>query len=180
MSEGKAIDKGEAMRVALDELESLKGEIAANMAAAGEVASGRTIASMRVTDDGAGTATLWGRKPFGTLETGRKAGRVPRNFGAIIYQWMMDKGLHSAAAMPYKRGGLHKYSERERADRSMAWAIARTIERKGTSLYRAGGRADIYSNVIPGAVQRIAGRVASITLASVAGQIKLNGNSITV
>ena len=53
------------------ELEALKQKIIENHKEAKQVASGRTIASMKVevTEDG---GILWGRSAFGTLETGRQ------------------------------------------------------------------------------------------------------------
>ena len=59
-----------------EELEALKKKIIAQHLGAGQKASGRTAASLRVeTTEEEGT--LYGRAPFGTLESGRKAGRVP-------------------------------------------------------------------------------------------------------
>ena len=105
--------------------------------------------------------TLYGRKAFGTLETGRKGGRVPRLFNAIIYQWMMDKGIHGRP-LPYKIQGNHKYSPQERGDRAMAGAIAYTIRKKGTRLYREGGRADVYTPVVRATIRRITDRFAGL------------------
>ncbi len=155
-----------------EELETLKQRIITNMRNANEVASGRTIKSMHVTADMTG-GTLFGRSPFGTLETGRKAGKVPYGFRDIIYRWMQDKGIH-AAPKPYVRGGQHKYDPQQRGDLSMASAIAYTIRTKGSKLYRNGGRADIYSNVIPDTIKRIGDRIMSLIHTSI-DSIKING-----
>lgn len=165
-------DKDAGRVIIKQELETLKGSIINNMRSAGEVASGRTIASLHVTDEPE-RATLWGRFPFGTLETGRKPGKVPYKFGDIILKWMHDKGLHGTP-MPYKTDRAHKYTPQERGDLSMAYAIAWTIHKTGTSLHRKGGRADIYSNVIPATVERIRTRFMHFMQEQVKESIKIN------
>ena len=64
---------GESVQIVLqEELEALKERIIAQHLAAGQKASGRTAASLRVeTTENEGT--LYGRSAFGVLETGRKA-----------------------------------------------------------------------------------------------------------
>lgn len=154
-----------------EELEKARVAIIHNIRESGQWASGRTGTSMRVetTDD---TGTLYGRKAFGTLETGRKGGRVPRLFNAIIYQWMMDKGIHGRP-LPYKIQGNHKYSPQERGDRAMAGAIAYTIRKKGTRLYREGGRDDVYTPVVRATIRRITDRFAGLVEAMIEN-IRLN------
>lgn len=125
-------------------------EMRQNLASTGTNASGRTSASLRVvmTDTG---GQIWGRRYFRGTEQGRAGGRIPRNFTSIIEQWIIDKGL-TPSAIPYKRKPSAKWSPKytpeERGLRQMASAIARTIEKSGTSLYRSGGRKDIFTNVI--------------------------------
>ena len=143
-----------------------------NIRSTGQWASGKTAASMAVMVSGS-IGELVGRRAFGTLETGRRGGRVPRNFAAIIYDWMQAKGIH-ADPMPYKTSRPHKYTEQERGDRTMAYFISRTIRREGTRLYREGGRDDVYSRAIPTTIERINSRLSSIYVAAVAQQIKLN------
>ena len=164
-------DDNAARQVIVEELTALQYKIADNMRTAGEVASGRTIASMHVTTK-ENEGTLWGRAYFGVLETGRRAGAVPRGFGAIILQWMKDKGLHGLP-IPYKTDRPHKYTPQQRGDLSMAYAIAYTIKKKGSSLFRRGGRADIYSNEIPATIQRIDDRIWRLVSISTQS-IKLN------
>ena len=72
---------------------------------------------------------------------------------------MIDKGIE-AAPIPYKTDRPHKYTPQERGNLSLTFLIARKIRREGTSLFRKGGRADIYSNVIPEATERIKSRIA--------------------
>ena len=138
-------------------LEELRQRIIANHVAAGQVASGRTRASLRV-EVTENEGILWGRSPFGTLETGRKPGKTPQGFVGIIRQWMQDKGIHGTP-IPYVRQPSErwkpKYTPQERGDLSLAGAIAHTIKTKGTSLYRRGGRDDIYSNEIPRTINEV-------------------------
>ena len=173
LNDGSVIVGADVAQILNEELGSLKAAIINNIRATGQWASGKTADSMQVQVSG-NTGELVGRKAFGTLETGRKGGRVPRNFSAIIYDWMQAKGVH-ASPMPYKTSGQHKYSSaQERGDRSMAAAIAHTIRTMGTRLYRNGGRADVYSNEIPATIERVNSRLSGILAATVAYQIKLN------
>lgn len=166
---------GESIDVILmEELQSLKAAITANIRATGQWASGATADSMMVYVSG-NTAELVGRKAFGTLETGRKAGRVPRNMRDIIYRWMQAKGIHGQP-MPYKTDYRpHKYPDAQtRGDMYMASAISHTIATMGTRLYRNGGRDDVYSRAIPETVRRINERLGRIFTATVEQQIKSN------
>lgn len=132
--------------IIIESLERIKERIAANIDSKGRKASGRTAASMRIekTENG---AMLIGRQYFQSLEIGRPAGNVPRGFNAIIRQWMIDKGV-SFRIVPYKTQRLHKYSEQERSLNIAASAIAHSIMTTGTSLYKKGGEANIYTPVI--------------------------------
>ena len=125
-----------------EELEALRLNIISNHTRAGQKASGRTAASLHVevSEDG---GVLYGRKPFGTLETGRKAGRVPQNFQQIIIKWMADKGI-KPAPIPYLTNRPHKYTPEQRGVLRMSYFVAKKIRETGTKLFRDGGRADIY------------------------------------
>lgn len=138
-------------------LELARDDIRANLATTGTNASGRTSASLEVTV-GDNTATLWGRQAFGTVETGRRGGRVPRGFRHIIYDWMQDKGVHATIT-----GNRSQRS----ADMSMAYLIARKIQREGSSLYRRGGREDIYSNVLPATISTIREQISDIYIQTI-------------
>lgn len=173
LNDGTIIGGAQIGQILSDELGTLKAAIINNIRVTGQWASGRTAESMKVMVS-ASMGELVGRKYFGTLETGRGPGPVPRNMSDIIYKWMQDKGVH-ADPMPYVRKGPHKYSSaQERGDRSMAAAIAHNIRTMGTSLYRNGGRDDVYSNEIPKAIERINTRLSGIYQAYVQQQIKLN------
>lgn len=128
--------RDKVMELVSSELEALKHKVIENQKNSGLVASGKTIASMKVevTEDG---GVLWGRSPFGTLETGRKGGKVPAGFWKIIRQWIDDKGIH-----------VDKPN-------SFAYLVARKIAREGTQLFRNGGRNDIYSPEVKDTLERM-------------------------
>lgn len=156
--------KEEQLKIVREELTRFMERVRANHRAAGQVASGRTSASMHVeVEDNEGT--VFGRMAFGTLETGRRAGRVPGNFRSIIRQWMADKGI-KADPIPYVRKPSErwqpKYTPQERGDMSLAGAIAHKIATSGTKLFRDGGRSDIYSNEIPKTTETIMKRVVQL------------------
>jgi hypothetical protein len=172
LNDGTVITGTQVSQILTEELGTLKATIINNIRSTGQWASGKTAASMAVMVSGS-IGELVGRRAFGTLETGRRGGRVPRNFHNIIYDWMMAKGVH-AEPIPYKTSRPHKYTEQERGDRTMAYFIAKTIRRDGTRLYREGGRDDVYSRAIPTTIERINSRLSGIYVAAVTEQIKLN------
>lgn len=172
LNDGTVITGTQVSQILNEELGTLKATIINNIRTTGQWASGKTAASMAVMVSGS-IGELVGRRAFGTLETGRRGGRVPRNFHNIIYDWMMAKGVH-ADPIPYKTSRPHKYTEQERGDRTMAYFIAKTIRTIGTRLYRDGGRDDVYSRVIPVTIERINSRLSGIYVVSVTQQIKLN------
>lgn len=130
--------------IVTEELQDLARRIAENIANNGQTASGMTARSLEVVDENDSIA-LYGRKAFGAMETGRKGGRVPRNFSAILYQWSLDKGIAFA-------------DERER--RSFAYLLAKKIQKEGTELFREGGRSDVYSNEITQTIENITKRIS--------------------
>lgn len=148
--------RDKVMELVSSELEALKQKIIENHKEAKQVASGRTIASMKVevTEDG---GVLWGRSPFGTLETGRKPGKVPAGFWKIIRQWMDDKGIQV-----------------QKPD-SFAYLVARKIANEGTQLFRNGGRDDIYSPEVKDTVKRVSQGIG-ILFGSEVEHINLNFN----
>lgn len=135
--------KDEALQIVDDELQSLRQRIIANHEAAHQVASGKTIASLKVEITESG-GILWGRQAFGTLETGRSSGKVPKGFYQIIQQWITDKGIQVEKP------------------KSFAYLVARKIAMEGTVLYRKGGRSDIYSPEIKKTITSIMNRVLGI------------------
>lgn len=158
-----------------EELERAKLIIIQHIWRNGQNASGRTVDSLHVVMNPDG-GTLYGRNFFGTMETGRRAGKIPYGFRGIILQWMRDKGIHGTP-IAYKTNRAHKYTPQERGDLSMASAIARTIARSGTRLYRKGGRADVYSDVIPETMERLGNRLMQL-IHLYMETIKLNNETI--
>ena len=140
--------RAEQREILIQELSDLKKRITKNHISAGQKASGRTIASLTV-ETGDTFGQLTGRKFFSTLETGRKAGRVPGNFQAIILKWVQDKGINV------------------QKPKSFAFLVARKIAREGTLLYRTGGRADIYSNEVNLTIERLTKRLGEDQLKEV-------------
>lgn len=150
-----------------DELEQLRLRIIANMERVGAIASGRTRDSMHVEASAEGGILYGGLPqgaPFGTLETGRRGGAVPYGFAAIILKWMEAKGI--------KATPIGKQTQQS-ADKSLAWAISRRIAKSGTSLFRRGGRADVYSNEIPTTIDNISRRMLDVLRLQVES-IKIN------
>lgn len=150
-------------------LERIRLKIVENINSKGLRASGKTERSMHIERDEYGMR-LVGLPYFQSLELGRPAGRVPRNFRSIIRQWIIDKGL-SVRMIPYKRQPSErwqpKYSVEERSLRIMAGAIAHTIATRGTLLYRQGGRMDIYSPVIAEEVEQLSRQYTDIIAKSI-------------
>lgn len=106
--------------------------IRANMVSTGTNATGKSSQSLRfeVVEDGTKTILrILGKEFFAVVETGRKAtpqyDKPSKEFVASIREWAKAKGLPEGSA----------------------YGIARSIHKKGTSLFRQGGRQDIYSNV---------------------------------
>ena len=138
----------------LKTLSDLKVRIIHNMEAAGQVVSGKTKDSMQIISDQPNQARLMARGYFAALETGsqpwkythikyRKDGSTfpsaPRWFIDIIDQWIRDKGLTLNS-----------------------WAVATKIMTDGSSLYRSGGRKDIFSVEIAKTMQDLGVEVAHL------------------
>lgn len=133
----------EVQNIVFEELEDLRKRIISNIDSSGRRASGRTSESMR-TDVSEDRGVLFGRMAFGTLETGRKPGKVPVGFYQIIKQWVIDKGI-----------SFDSQSERN----SFAYLVSRKIAREGTQLYRRGADIDVYTAEVPETISRIKDRV---------------------
>ena len=176
MAEPLRFDPRAASIIIREELERARQMIINHIRINGQNASGRTIKSLHVEQPTEDEGILWGHRPFGVLETGRRNGRIPYRFYAIIRQWMRDKGLHGEP-IPYKTDRPHKYTPQERGDLSMASAIAHTIATKGSRLHRDGGRNDVYSNVLPETMRRMQDRMIFLIEKSF-DSIKLNNETI--
>lgn len=151
--------KDEALRVVDEELNALRERIIANHRNAGQVASGKTIASLKVESTADG-GILWGRQAFGVLESGRGPGKVPKGFYRVIQQWVQDKGI------------------KVEKPKSFAFLVARKIAKEGTVLHRNRGTEDIYSSEIKRTVNDIMNRVFGLFTTEVE-HINLNINENT-
>ncbi|MDR1544782.1 MAG: hypothetical protein LBS50_10345 [Prevotellaceae bacterium] len=164
-----------AKQVIVLKLEELKQRISANIQVSGRSASGRSAQSLVVETTEKG-AVLKGRRAFGTLETGRKSGKVPYNFKSIILQWMRDKGI-KGTSIPYLRTPSErwqpKYTPQERGDLSLAGAITHKIRTEGTTLFRSGGASDIYTQEIPKTIAEIQNEIRTFFVGEISN-IKLN------
>ena len=109
--------------------------IKSNLDTTGTTASGRTKDSIEVVALD-GELTIYGRRFFKGVETGRPAGKIPYKFSDIIRQWMDEKNI------------ADQFGQKEWQKRNAAYLIAQKIKDSGTKLYRDGGRDDIYTNVI--------------------------------
>lgn len=105
----------------------LANNIRANIGAAGQWTTGETGNSLKIQVTQEGTkfrAQLVGRPYFMTVQTGRKPTpnkKPSREMIAGITRWVEARGI----------------------DLSAVWAIAMTIQRRGTRLWFEGGRTDI-------------------------------------
>ena len=123
--------------IIVGELTNARDEIRANMSSAGENASGRTSASLRVEDRGdsvvlviGGDRSKYGKTaPLDTLEIGSRPGLRGDWFKSVIHQWTIDKGMTF---------------ENESHRWAVSTVIARNIEESGTARHR--NHVDIYSS----------------------------------
>lgn len=155
------ISQFEVQRIVGDELEKLKLAIINNMRQADAVATGKTIASLVVETNPMG-GTLYGRKFFGALETGRRPSTATTASNPPLYvrimEWMQARNIQG---------------QTERETKSIAFAIAKSINKHGTQLYQSGGRNTIYSQEIPKTIERISSQFSSM-LVSEFKSIKIN------
>jgi len=107
-------------------------KIRQNLSSTGTNATGKSSQSLRyeVTNEGTkATLKVIGKPYFAVVETGRKPTPEKKpsfDFVANIREWLSAKGMETKPA----------------------YAIALSINKKGTKLFRDGGRSDIFSNVI--------------------------------
>lgn len=129
-------------------LEGVKAEMQAEMQAKGINASGRTSSSLRVERYEAGVRLVMGpvgeAAPLATLEVGRKGGKVPSGFVAVIEQWSRDKGL----TFP---------SDGDR--RRFSYLTARKIAMKGTRRYEKP--VEVYSEAVSRGAEEVRKLVAA-------------------
>lgn len=128
-------------------VERVKADIERNMERYRRNASRRSVNSLTIETIGDSRVILWGERSFWVMERGRKGGRVPSNFHAIIRQWIIDKGV-KFRIIPYKTNRPHKYTVEERSLNMAAGAIAYNIMKFGTRLHRDQDFDDIFTSSI--------------------------------
>ncbi|MBD5131935.1 MAG: hypothetical protein HDT28_05010 [Clostridiales bacterium] len=155
-------------------LDACANRIRENITATGTRASGRTQASIRV-EVSADTGTIYGRQAFSVLQTGRRGGRVPRGFVDMMKEWIREKGVRTTP-IPYVRRPSAKwqpkYTPEQRGVNAAAGAIAYKIRTQGTSLYRQGGREDIYTEPIREAVEGVKADVKAAYVAEIVKDLR--------
>ena len=142
----------DASSIVSEELNALCERIANNIIAANANVTGETIASIQpeVQSDGSEViGRVYGRPYFAALETGSKPWSVqylrpPKFFVDIIREWIDHRGLDLSAG-----------------------AVAYTIMRDGSLLYRDGGRTNIYSQEIPTTLNNIERRLADFFVTNI-------------
>lgn len=121
--------------ILLELLNQVSKDIKALQASQHRVASGKTALSLEPEATDA-VGILYGNLVVNTLETGRKPGAVPKGFKDIILKWMSDKGIFQ--------------NEKLSKQKSIAFLIARKIQKYGTALHIEGGKSGVLSSVITG------------------------------
>ena len=119
------------------ELETLKLDIINRHIQAGQRVTGKTINSLRVVEKEQG-GELWGAEYIGVLEKGRKGGKVPYDFKAILVKWAQAKGI--------------TFGSQSELD-SFAYHLAEKIKREGTKAFHQN--VDIFSTPIKEFTERL-------------------------
>ncbi len=135
-------------------LEELKASVIQQMSAQRRNASGKSVASLEVkVDDNGGC--LEGASSFLYMEHGRSPGRVPKDFTSIIKDWILAKGISYQNLIP-------KYGTSEQGLKRLSGAIAFSIMKKGTRLYRNKGYNDIYESALSEELKKMAEEAAGV------------------
>lgn len=130
--------------IVVKHLQVVRDGIEANMKQMGRTTSGRSVASLKIEDEGTeGLAHVFltGDKQWEVMERGRGPGKVPHNFSAIIKEWILKKGISYRQFAP-------KNGNPERGLTSLSYMIAHSIMKKGTKLHRDKGYNDIFDTLL--------------------------------
>lgn len=141
-----------ALPIVVEELNDFCDRVVNNIIAADANVTGETIASIQsevLNAESAIKGIVSGRPYFAALETGTKPWSVqylrpPKFFVDIIREWIDHRGLDLSAG-----------------------AVAYTIMRDGSLLYRDGGRTNIYSQEIPTTLNNIERRLADFFVTNI-------------
>lgn len=143
----------EAIRdIVVKHLKVVQDGIAANMKQQNRTASGRSVASLRIEDEGTeglARVMLTGDKQWEVMERGRGPGKVPHNFSDIIKEWILKKGISYRQFAP-------KNGNPERGLKSLSYMIAHSIMKKGTKLHRDKGYNDIFDTLLEEETEKLA------------------------
>lgn len=131
-----------------EHLEVIKNRIIQKMEASGRNATGKSVSSLKVeVKDGHGI--IWGSKSFLAMERGRGPGPIPKGFTEIIMRWAKAKGISISSNRTQNKS-------QDSMLRSFAGAVAFTIMKKGTRLYRNKAYNDIYTSVLSEELEKMA------------------------
>jgi len=142
VEEIKAVAIGERQEVALKEFLSLKEDLIKKYDELGMRASGKWANNLTVNQTKLSTK-LEGMNYTYWLVHGRKGGTLPPI--EALKKWVVDKGIASE---------LKEVT-------SIAWAVAKTIQKKGTRYYQQGGTDLIDSVITPQRMQSIIDKVGA-------------------
>lgn len=144
-----------------EELEACKRDIIEASTKAGQKASGKTYENIQLADVSEAGGKIVGPSYVGVLAKGRKPGKVPHDFPAIIKQWARYKGISFATERDFDRWA-----------RAVAWKI----RREGTGLWQDMGsqglEVDIFYTPIQEFIKRITERLGGTFTAEVVKSIQ--------
>jgi len=158
----------EPQKLIEDALKYVMQGISTNMDRLNRKASGNSQRKMKIVMDSEDHGYLAGPKyPFTVLERGRgknrnanwaKRGQGSGGQGGLIdaiQKWIIDKGIpiHTNMTNGYNPNAFTNESRR------MAGAIARSISKNGTKLYRSGQRDDIFTSNIQVATTELESKI---------------------
>lgn len=147
----------EIENIIVGELSAMVKEIQQNIRNTGQEASGKTSRSL-VIEPRTISVLVKGRGGIGDLEKGFDGKEIPKNFKDVILQWIKDKGIFA--------------DKKESEKKSIAYLTARKIygegkdKTKGTLLYKAGGRKDVYTPAIDKTRESIAKKITAQILST--------------
>lgn len=150
----------DAEQIIWEELEQLRRDIIEASRQAGQEASGETYAAIAIEGLTASGGQLTGPGYIGVLARGRRPGKVPYNFAAIIKEWAAYKGITFDSEKEFDR---------------WANAVAWKIRREGTALWQDAGsmglEQDIFYTPIRNFTTRISQRLAGFYQTQITEQI---------
>ena len=134
----------DVQQILSEELNTLKSDIIIRHEASGQKASGKTEQGFEIVVSGS-VGQLLGYSYVGVLGTGRRPGKVPREFVDILKRWAQAKGISFS---------------NEKQFTIWANAVKWKIIREGTKLYRSGIHQDIFETPIENLKVRVTKRVS--------------------